>query len=244
MELDSASLKFRRAQYHFNCLKAAYARLQKASLNKTPTHYKLNPGEEISLEPSRQPSARWGLIIGDCIQNLRSALDHAVFQVVPSADRRIYAEKINFPICSTTTIYDDWKGKNAKWVATVDGKAIRFIDQLQPCDGGNTYPRTHPLWVLHQLSNLDKHRRIHVAFAGFDSVSSEEGFVITHVEPQTRVLSLVASTPAEVKVHLNLTVQIVFQEGEDVADLPVFSTIGLIGKVVAGTINGLRPFMV
>ncbi len=170
-------MKFRRAKYQFGCLKLAYARLRDANLRLGPHHLHLEPGENPLLLPRIQPNARWGVMIGDCVQNLRASLDHAVFQLVPAPIRDVYVEKITFPIYDDAAKYQRWKGKHANWLAAIDGEALAVIDGLQPCDRGNA-PRSHILWKLHRLSNIDKHRSIHVAGLGIRAISSSRGFVV------------------------------------------------------------------
>jgi hypothetical protein len=246
-ELDGVALKFRRAQYHLNCLKSAYVRLQKANQRVAPANLKSTLGDQSILEPRVRPDARWGLMIGDCVHNFRSALDHRMFQIVPEATRLEYADKIDFPIFSAPAKYSQWKRMNAKWLAAVDPKAVEIIDRLQPGDGGNPNATRHVLWLLRQLSNLDKHRRIHVAFLVISQVSSKdvEALVVRDLEPETGTITLgIAPLPDHVTVELQITLDVTFQDGEDIAGLPVFTVLVYIGGFVASALNRLKPYRV
>ncbi len=185
-------------------------------------------------------------MIGDCAQNLHAALDHAIFQIAPLSVRLTHADYISFPIFDHANGYGKWKRKRerAEWIRAVDGKAMTVIDKLQPCDGGNPQPRAHALWTLYRLSNIDKHRSLHVAVPAIASMTIPEGAVITE-EPETH--TVVVATPAPVEgmdMRFNMTVHIVFAEGEDITGLPVLPSLFAIGTTVAKAINRLRPFMV
>src|SRR5690242_4879273 len=97
-------------------------------------------------------------MIGDCAGNLRSALDHAVFQLVPEPVRTKYADQISFPIYETAAAYSKWKAGNRTWLKAVAPKALAVIDVLQPCVPAGKNPKDHMLWKLKRLSNLDEHR--------------------------------------------------------------------------------------
>jgi hypothetical protein len=239
---DSASLKYRRAQYHYRCLIRAYTRLQNTNFRLGP--HKLGP-EGGKIMPRIQPNQRWGLIIGDCAQNLRAALDHAVYQVVPEATRSVHAKDIEFPIFDDSGKYAAWKRRHSNWLSTIDANAIQIIDQLQPCDPSGHDPHGHILWKLSRLSNIDKHRSLLPAFLGLGALSPSEAFVVQASQPDTGEL-VITPTPkqGQTDMKLRVTVQVAFAEGEDIARLPVFPMLVHIGQTVSQTLNRLRRYTV
>lgn len=89
------------------------------------------------------------LIIADALQNLRTALDHLVWQLILSNGRTPSVASA-FPICKTVEQYET---DSPRKVEGVSSEAIKMIDALKPYGGGN-----EDLFGLHLLNNVDKHR--------------------------------------------------------------------------------------
>jgi hypothetical protein len=91
------------------------------------------------------------LILGDIIQNLRSALDHAVYKLyLKGTGGSAISANIYFPIADSKQQYDHTKGSKTHGILPSDKAKV---DALQPYKGGNDL-----LWVIHKLNNIDKHR--------------------------------------------------------------------------------------
>jgi hypothetical protein len=101
-----------------------------------------------------------GLGVGDVVNNLRGALDHAAWQLasrhfngVPPRPREIY-----FPICKTGNAC-----RNPAYLAPADWTVLH---EWQPCKGGNNRPDNysgdyvHQLELLAGLRNADKHQTL------------------------------------------------------------------------------------
>lgn len=107
----------------------------------------------------KQPPDRMALIVGDLFYCLRSALDQTVWALA----------KLTLP-CPVRTQFPIQDANNAESRKTfinqtlgVPPEAIRIIEDLQPYHGGDTAAiRSHLLWCLNAMCNLDKHRRIPV----------------------------------------------------------------------------------
>lgn len=105
------------------------------------------------------------LIVGDYINCLRSALDqlawnlvHLCPETIPKNER--IAKQIVFPVCETDSAYASKRGLFHPDIGKV-------FDTFQPEDRTNAY-RSHPLWQLDKLWNIDKHRMIAVNCCKFD----------------------------------------------------------------------------
>jgi hypothetical protein len=108
------------------------------------------------------PLIRWGALIGECLFNYRSALDHLAFDLAvahscyPLPPR--VEEKSEFPIfwrrAPKTRDLDDRIG-------AVHPEARRLIEQMQP--HGRTGRAA--LKYLDALHNFDKHRTLHLVVA-------------------------------------------------------------------------------
>ena len=99
------------------------------------------------------------LTIGDILYNLRSALDHLVWQLV-LANRGTPSTRNAFPI-----FIDEGKFKkeSASKLRGVSDSAKDVIVGLQPCYGGDV-----ALWALESLYNIDKHRHLNVVLLGIN----------------------------------------------------------------------------
>jgi hypothetical protein len=109
-----------------------------------------------------QPKPHFGAIVGDCIQNLRSALDYLIYALSapPNGSPPPNAALCAFPITSDKPSFDDKRTQQR--ITELDSKAQSLVRWWQPYRRGTTFA-SHPLWLLHELSNWDKHRLLLVA---------------------------------------------------------------------------------
>lgn len=99
------------------------------------------------------PLLYWGIIVGDAVHCLRSALDQLAYtlSLSPNGDTA-------FPICTSEK---DWVTKAPAMTWGIPKPLIAAIDQSQPYHRGDA-ANSHPLALLRGLSNTDKHREIPV----------------------------------------------------------------------------------
>lgn len=92
---------------------------------------------------------------GDVVNNLRSALDHLIFQLIdvysPNSPAEVF-ERCAFPICENVASYK--KAKRIK-VKGISPKAEKILDGCKPYKGAD-----NPLWLLDEINNICKHRLI------------------------------------------------------------------------------------
>lgn len=158
--LEGVMLKIERATEHLDAVRDLIR--DERSLDGALVRHEDDPatGERlIVLREISKPPARIGVLTGDFFHCCRSALDHLAWQLVkhpavPSGDPANDGQ-ITFPIYLARERYSDRSIKGS----TVHARAL--IEQMQPFHGAN--PGEHPLWVLHQLWNWDKHRVLHMA---------------------------------------------------------------------------------
>ena len=112
------------------------------------------------------------LIIGDCLQNLRSSLDYLVWELCEAANSTP-TEKHQFPICVVRKRYQDASGQQ---LAGVPKAAQAEIEKLQPFNAA--VPESTELWILNRLTNISKHRRILVTDLGAVRTEKARGAVI------------------------------------------------------------------
>lgn len=114
----------------------------------------------------------WGLVLGDIFHNLRSALDHAAWELVnagqwPAATlSKRQQDSIAFPICTTRKAFNEAIRSPANPKDTsrklpgLRREQLAVIRKVQPYLLGERRTDRHPLLALHYLSNRDKHRTI------------------------------------------------------------------------------------
>jgi hypothetical protein len=130
------------------------------------------------IEIPDAPLTQWGVIVGDFAHNLRSALDHLIYQlaILNGCD----PEKMGtqFPIFITEEDYlrvgnrGRRKGKLSSrdsqlWGVSDAHKTI--IDGLQPFEADK--PEVTALAVLNRMSNRDKHRLVSVSHGAMQNRS-------------------------------------------------------------------------
>ncbi len=181
-----------------------------------------------------QPTPRLGLVLGDFIHNIRSALDYvAVALAADNGAENI--ERIQFPICDSTATWRDniEQRKPERGPSPVDGiphDKIALIEKAQPYHAPRAHRAGHPLLQLLRLSNTDKHRELHVGTvnaaapdiidyepSGFYKASrrkfARQGTLVENGAEIVRLQRIVIAEPppgTEVQMHFSGRAEVVF----------------------------------
>ncbi len=134
------------AEQHLKKLNAALRVFHDA--HPVPTFTEINPESgELMYYLGEVPSipAHIPLIAGDVLYSLRGALDYLACGIVP-----VITRDTKFPIAHSAQAY---KSSLGRVVPGIEQQALKTLDGIKPYDGGNL-----PLWTLHRLNNIDKHR--------------------------------------------------------------------------------------
>jgi hypothetical protein len=157
--LDGPRRKLDRAAEHIKTLNYAVSRwFDSNPLRVVAQHFDMDQTNYIYLFEFPAVPILFGIVAGDIFHNLRSALDHLVWQLAlknTSTPSPITA----FPICIKNN--GDTSRHMNRLLKDVSDDARQVIESLQPYN--TTYlrkPEHHGLWMLDQLSNFDKHRII------------------------------------------------------------------------------------
>jgi hypothetical protein len=113
------------------------------------------------------------LILGDVLSNLRSCMDYLVWELV-RAHGETPSDRNSFPICKTIKGFRDAVSRGD--LAGVSSAIHAFIESLQPALLKNDFERSY-LWVLHEFTNINKHRRLLVAQVTTSVVPSDPNFI-------------------------------------------------------------------
>jgi hypothetical protein len=132
----------------------------------------------------------WAYLTGDAVNNMRSALDHALAEVARSVqgmtDEQVQKSRLQFPICDTADVFNKAVKALRKLLSQ---EVIDTLEQLQPYHGEpDRYE--HDLAMLRDLSNLDKHRQLtivtHAVFGA--KVTIEPAMEIVELHENTGAL--------------------------------------------------------
>ena len=119
----------------------------------------------------------WSVRLGEILYNLRSALDHLVWQLVRANGQRPGRHNA-FPIVKSDEVWGEQQAKTPWALSGVSGSAVDMIRRLQPYTGGLGLPfNVGAFRKLHSLCNIDKHR--HLVFA----IASSDGLDRRHNRP-------------------------------------------------------------
>lgn len=202
-EQFSHVLKLDRASHHLDSLDAKVREWRKRETHRYVSHFDRESGKQfVYLEFTEPVPAEFRLIIGDCLHNLRSALDNLVYELAlahigidPLPEDR--ARKLEFPIFGDREMT---KGECRNKIGCIHPDAQTVIKCLQPHNRGDEFA-SDPFWKLQQLNNMDKHRVPHVtqmavaSYADFPDVPHLPGTVNIFLGPFEDGAEIASYTP-------------------------------------------------
>jgi hypothetical protein len=186
---DGCEMKLRRADQHLRGLEASIQDfIDDHPYSVDVEMYADELGEltfygRVLREPRDVEIVRWGSMVGDIVHNLRSALDHVVFQITTAAHSEEMPDlavrkwrEIEFPIVTKWTASTRDRFTKALW--GVPEQVRKAIEDLQPANRRPDDPARDPLAVLQALWNTDKHRTLHRVemFVGIVDIEPREAF--------------------------------------------------------------------
>ena len=262
----SSLLKFRRAKVHFDALKREVEDFFKPNPHDPVIDFEVNPDDGVVRVRLKKPlPIEWSLSVGDTLYNLRSGLDHIVWATIVRYGGNPTTSN-EFPIFLDSSRYSkvDKTGKPVRGsgLAKVEGLpdgAKTCIENLQPYKRTDGPRELHPLWLLHEISNYDKHRLVNVIHAsissGYASVKGlghgkverfslpvgalEDGAIIHRIRPL-----LGYSFEHQMEVDMKFTPGITFDKEGPGRGLPVFGAIIDMQKFIEIDLLGcLTPFI-
>jgi len=212
------------------------------------------------------------LLLGDALHNMRSGLDalaYALTVAYTCSPTEEMIERSEFPIFgdenrkgvpgSGPGLFQNNGGiKILGW----DPRAKTAVEALQPYKRGNDF-RSDPLWMLHDLDRVDKHRLLHTTVASFAGtiwsiaafrniramgpglIQSFGGAVETDT-PIARICGIHPIDPnTEMHVEIDPAMDVAFNNDVPVAaEQPVRTTLGAIYSHIRDRVfPALTPFL-
>ena len=148
-----SALKIERAEKHIRELHRELTAYQSTFPYDITVEHDANTGyESLCVVPFESVPERLMCIAGDAIHNLRTALDYAASDIEFSTTGQ-RGEHTGFPVRNTRKGVEDAINGGFKHKAPA-GVCDFVLNVIQPYLGGNG----HPIWQLHRLDILDKHK--------------------------------------------------------------------------------------
>jgi len=160
--MESFDAKLARAKEHLDTLRAE----AEVFFNATKRNFipKTNGREAwivYQVEDSFPP-IRLGVLLGECVFNMRSALDNLVCGLIRTKQGYVPCKGTQFPICCTR---EAWDGCWQKYLKGVEPAAQGMIKDLQPIFRMPLAPKDDHLNALNELCKADKHRAVTLTLA-------------------------------------------------------------------------------
>jgi hypothetical protein len=131
-----------------------------------PTHNKEMTHYAVTLRVHREPDmVRWSLQFADLIHNLRCALDHLLWAII------VHESLPNDPVGADHLQFPIWKSppnsNTRRNIACLSQRVRAAIEFVQPYNAvfAHGLP-VHPLILINELDNRNKHRLLYLAMAG------------------------------------------------------------------------------
>jgi hypothetical protein len=122
-------------------------------------------GTVFQLWIKEEPPPRLSVILGDCVHNLRSFLDHIAWQLVLANDETP-DEKTSFPIWDRPPRDGTFRPPSCRGMSN---DALALVERMQPYHEQDRAPE-HVLSFIRELSNTDKHRTLNLTAASLKGI--------------------------------------------------------------------------
>jgi hypothetical protein len=253
--IDGALLKLRRGKEHADALKGAIESSQDSI--RAGVQFDADRGRCIAwIERAPTMPAEWSLLVGDCIANLRAALDYLAYELVALDNGGVYDERTQFPIADAPERLSSRDQRTLK-LLTPGHRAT--IESHQPYAGTNPpwvlddLALKHPLAVLREMSNQDKHRLLVGTYIGVTIDRLEiggpdlrignhrdiRGTYRMRLEPGAELFSVpveIVGPKPQVQMNVDFTPFVSFAQERD-----VIKVLELLGAKVAEIVREFEP---
>lgn len=239
---EGAIGKIGRARFQLKDLNERFRKFTESHPYRVIEKFELSPGEDMgdytfTIKLPRVPNREWGVLIGEIVHNLRSALEQTAYAASSKPSR-----DTGFPICKTKEQWDKW---SSAMVFGIPKKAVTIIKQAQPYHWGED-AGLHELWLLERMWNHDKHRLLHTTrlvfgrqpqFVKVRDVAEILGTTVA-LEDDAEVVHVFirrAGPNPKLKPHGKLSAGIAFAEGVERAPrLEGLHVIAVLEKALRG----------
>jgi hypothetical protein len=201
----------------------------------------------------------FSILAGEVCGQLRSTLDHIVYQLILVKTKTPPTFRSQFPIVGAGTKdrpnpADEYAFQKRRMLRScISGDAEAIIDSLQPFNRGADY-QGDPLWILQELSNIDKHRllvtTVHRVSLYAVTVTNRDKTVsatftpdipFTHGAEIGRIPIDTPFTDSETSVDGDLMISIAFDEIAGRKNVVVIRCLTDVARNVGQIVDSLMP---
>ena len=201
--LQILEAKLERADEHIDKVDAAVEAFLKSEPYRIIVDEKSQPAKRIyGFDQIIDIPMSIPILAGEVLYQLRSTLDHLVWQMVLAAGNTP-TRATAFPIANDSTEYESPKCRRK--VNGVPDRAKKLIDDIEPYHGGN-----EDLWLLGKLNNVDKHRLL-LAVGSYNTART------TTPEDHARLMQGWVATPVAEAIEQGFTLLAHFRSTPRVA---------------------------
>ncbi len=223
--LDGCREKIGRAREHVRNLDAEITEFIESAPPTITVITKSDPAtggvrQSIVIDGPKIP-LRLSVIAGEVVHQLRSSLDHLIWQLVVANGSHEPSRLLEFPVVRDSTNYASAAGQKLKGVRADAAELIESLQPYRPYEEGASI-QDHPLLILHDLNIIDKHRFI-IATGGELNFYESKDLLTWHPHQLDRqVVHRLGRTPTQPPdMSYRVSFDIVFQkfgsrEGETV----------------------------
>jgi hypothetical protein len=231
VQMADVMAKRNRAQEHLQALDSAID----AFFEVKPYTTSVEPNQERGchvvrlMDPTPIPQREWGVLIGDCVHNLRCTLDYIAWQLAGS---NMADGSTVFPICGGPR---QFRTRRKKRLTQLPESAVALIRCLQPYNTGN--PFASSLALIENLDVADKHKLLTVIITSQQAASLDTNFPTTMLRARYEHGAIVAEIHAPLEEKMNVEYEPVF--------FPAFEPSLVSGKtrfVIPSLNRALRDF--
>jgi hypothetical protein len=252
--IDNIRSKINRAEKHIRDLDAAIAsfiELPPYTIGTKPHFVEEIKHTTLYVASVQSIPIDIPLLIGDAIHNLRSALEHLMWQLIEAAGGTP-DENTSFPIAWGTEgrqIYLSRMGNRE--IQKISSVAQNIMEKVQPYYSGDDTLRK-----IQELNIWDKHRLPVVTAIGYEGWNIALGLgnvtfknfgagATVSLKANQEIASIPTST-YERHLHedFKLAVQITFREPQILNGEPVLGALDHFANFVNALVNSLEPFLV
>lgn len=232
--LDSCYAKLRQAEGHAQTLHGEIRAFQESGGLRIGHEADPQSSNYIFYvkEVKEPPVLDWGCRMGDVLHNLHSALDHLAWQLAafglgrePTKEE---AKSISCPIALTSNDFN-----SLAIIKILDPSHLATLRGLQPYQRGNRKrAEGHPLAIIKELSNIDKHRLVHISHMALKAFPfkppTAKDYEITRIvtpsgdvplkdgQELARVEGVITGPEPEIEGHAKLTGHVALGDGTPV----------------------------
>jgi hypothetical protein len=204
--------KIHRARFQLNDLEKRFREVVEGRAYGIGEDFKLRANQDIGdytfvIRGATIPNREWGVLVGEVVHNLRSALDHCVYASAAKP------QGTYFP---TFTKEEDWTRKSCDILYSVPEEVVSIIKEAQPYQW-KSKASLHPLALLNTLWNQDKHRLLHttaltmsgpqpeiIALSGVQEIVSQTVYTNRPLKNDAKIAkAVIRPIGAEPKMKLN-----------------------------------------